>query len=171
MQELALFQTFSFTELLTRLGIAALCGLVIGLDREVKGKPMGLRTFMLVTVACAGFVIIMLEIGHQYVLSLEESERQMVRIHTTEMVNGLITGIGFLGAGAIMRNKADGDIKGATTGASIWMSGAIGAACGLGFFGISLLLTAFTFVIVTVLGWAEHCCQKKASTIITEESK
>lgn len=129
-----------------RLGIAALCGAVLGLDREIRDKPLGLRTFMLVSLGAACFSILTL----QLVDVLATSDEKMA-LDPTRVIEGVIGGIGFLGAGAII--QARGKIRGATTGAGIWVVGAIGMAAGFGLYMHALVFTALAVVIMTVLGF------------------
>lgn len=91
-----------------RLVAAMLLGAIIGLEREKTGKPAGLRTHMLVSLGCALFVIIPLELG----IPLAEVSR---------IVQGVAAGIGFIGAGAILKLNEEREIQGLTTAAGIWM--------------------------------------------------
>src|SRR5687767_13777142 len=107
---------------LIRLTAAAVLGAVIGIQRECAGKAAGLRTHMLVEVGVALFVVACLESG----MSSEGLSRVIQR---------LATGIGFIGAGAILKLAEEREITGLTTAASIWMTAAVGVAVGLGRWG------------------------------------
>jgi putative Mg2+ transporter-C (MgtC) family protein len=122
-----------------RLMAAALLGAVIGMQREHAGKPAGLRTHMLVALGAALFVIAPLEFG----MPPEDMSR---------IVQGLATGIGFLGAGAILKMEREREITGLTTAAGIWLTAAVGVAVGLGRWGSAALGVAMTWVILAVLG-------------------
>jgi putative Mg2+ transporter-C (MgtC) family protein len=124
--------------IVVRLAAALLAGGVIGLQREISGKAAGLRTHMLVCVGTALFVLATLEVGMQ--------QDAMSRV-----VQGLATGIGFLGAGAILKLEDRTQIKGLTTAAGIWMTAAIGVAIGLGQLGTALIGTAFAWFVLAVL--------------------
>ncbi len=110
-----------------RLGVAALLGFLIGLDREIRGHALGLRTNMLVGVGACLFGILTVQI-----VALWGQGPGQVRIDPTRVVEGIIGGIGFLGAGAILRSR--GEVKGATTGATIWAVGGVGLAVGFAFY-------------------------------------
>jgi putative Mg2+ transporter-C (MgtC) family protein len=102
-----------------RLGLAALVGALPGFQREQLGMPAGLRTHMLVSVGSALFVLASTEAG----ASMDA---------TTRVIQGLATGIGFVGAGAILKSKEENEIRGLTTAASVWLTAALGTAVGVG---------------------------------------
>lgn len=126
------------THVAVRLLLAALLGGILGYQREKVGKAAGLRTHMLVAVGAALFVLVPQLDG----MSLEDLSRVM---------QGVITGIGFLGAGTILKLAEDREIKGLTTAASIWLTAAIGIAVGLGRLGSALLAGLLALVILEVL--------------------
>src|SRR3954463_13954404 len=115
-QALLAVGTFSFTEDLTRLSVAILLGGVIGLEREWKGHWAGLRTHILVAIGCAIFIIAGMDIVGR------ESEA------VTRVIQGIASGIGFLGAGTILKLDQKEQIKGLTTASSIWLPAALGGA-------------------------------------------
>lgn len=121
-----------------RLTFALLAGGVIGVQREASGKAAGLRTHILVCMGTTLFVIAASEVGMR--------EDAMSRV-----VQGLVTGIGFLGAGAILKLENSGRIRGLTTAAGIWMTAAIGVAIGLGLLGIAGIGTVFTWIVLALL--------------------
>ena len=121
-----------------RLTAALLAGGIIGLQREASGKAAGLRTHMLVCAGTTLFVLATLEVGMQ--------QDAMSRV-----VQGLATGIGFLGAGAILKLEDRNQIKGLTTAAGIWMTAAIGVAIGLGQLGTAAIGTVFAWFVLAVL--------------------
>ena len=125
-----------------RLFAAALCGAVIGMQREQAGKPAGLRTHMLVATGTALFV-------------LASGESGMAAEDVSRVIQGVATGIGFLGAGAILKLDRAREITGLTTAAGIWITAAVGVAVGLGRLGIALLATVLAWVILAVIGWLE----------------
>ncbi|CAQ71156.1 putative Mg(2+)transporter transmembrane accessory protein, MgtC family [Cupriavidus taiwanensis LMG 19424] len=126
------------TRILVRLTMAVLLGGVIGYERESSGKAAGLRTHMLVALGSALFVLVPLQAG----VPLADMSR---------VLQGLIAGIGFLGAGAILKQNDEAHIKGLTTAASIWMVAAIGVAAGLGRDTTAVIATVFTLVILQIL--------------------
>lgn len=137
-------------EIATRLLAAMICGLFIGLDREIKHKNVGLRTFLLVCLGSAGFTMMVIEIVDHYNRTYE------IGSDPTRIIQGIVTGIGFLGGGAILHSK--GQVSGAATGASIWVCGAIGVACGYGFYWHAGILSAYVFIVLAVIGYLRaHC--------------
>ncbi|MCG5263241.1 MgtC/SapB family protein [Cupriavidus gilardii] len=126
------------TRVVVRLGMAMLLGAMIGYEREAAGKAAGLRTHMLVALGSAMFVLVPLQAG----VPLADMSR---------VLQGIASGIGFLGAGAIIKLNSEADIKGLTTAASIWMVAAIGVAAGMGREATALLATIFTLVILEIL--------------------
>lgn len=135
-------------ENLLRLGIAAAFASVLGIDRELRRKPVGLRSFILVAVGAAAFCVITMEVF----LGLEEDLD--LALDPSRTIEGVIGGIGFLGAGAIIQQR--GRVLGATTGACIWVTGAIGVACGFGLYQHAAALTIIAALALTVLGFLEH---------------
>ena len=121
-----------------RLTLAAVLGGVLGYEREYKGKAAGLRTHMLVSLGAALFVLVPLEGG----MEIDDLSRVM---------QGIITGIGFLGAGTILKGSSVKDVKGLTTAAGIWLTAAIGVAAGLGHESTAVMTTALALVIFLVM--------------------
>jgi putative Mg2+ transporter-C (MgtC) family protein len=107
------------TRLLVRLLLAALLGGLLGYEREQQGKAAGIRTHMLVAMGAALFVMVPQQGG----MGIGDMSR---------VIQGVIAGIGFLGAGAIIKNGSEEGVQGLTTAAGVWMTAAIGVACGLG---------------------------------------
>lgn len=132
-----------------RLGAAVLLGLILGLEREVRGKAAGLRTHMLVALGSASFMLAGLEV--MYATAAGDPS---ARIDPTRVIEGVIGGIGFLGAGSIIRGS--GSIEGITTGAGIWAAGSIGVACGFGNLILAGMVTGLALVIVVLLGFIER---------------
>ncbi|MBC8036649.1 MAG: MgtC/SapB family protein [Rhizobiales bacterium] len=135
-------------QIIGRLVIALLLGGAIGFDREVKNRPAGLRTHMLIALAAAIFSITTLEI----VAGMEKTGHAADPIRAIEAVTA---GVAFLAAGSIIQSRAQ--ISGLTTGASMWLAGAIGVACGFGFFSIAVLATALALI---VLVWLQSLSEK-----------
>lgn len=127
-----------FTRVFVRLMLAVLLGGLLGYERERSGKAAGLRTHMLVALGAALFVLAPLQGGMQV--------NDLSRV-----LQGVIAGIGFLGAGAIIKLGAQGEIRGLTTSASIWLTAAIGVAAGMGRESTAVLSTVLALVILGVL--------------------
>lgn len=126
------------TTLVIRLLMAALLGGILGFEREQRGKAAGIKTHMLVAIGSALFVLIPQQAG------LSEAELSRV-------VQGIIAGIGFLGAGAILKGPDEKDLKGLTTAAGIWLTAAIGVAAGLGRESSAILCTVLALAILLVM--------------------
>ena len=124
-----------------RLALAFVLGGVIGLEREKKGGSAGLRTHILVTV---GSALVMLTSLYIY-----DNCQGKGFIDPGRLAAGVVTGIGFLGAGTIIRSKEG--IRGLTTAASIWVSAAIGLAVGCGYFSAAIIVTGASYLALSLL--------------------
>ncbi|WP_025897036.1 MgtC/SapB family protein [Sneathiella glossodoripedis] len=151
-------------ELAIRLGVAALCGFLIGLEREIKHKSLGVRAFVLVCLGSAGFSLTLIEITNFYISTYDD-----IAMDPTRIIQGIVTGIGFLGGGAILQSQ--GKVKGAATGASIWVAGGIGVACGYGFYWHAFITTAYAFLILTIFGYCRAKFRDDVKDNIKEEEK
>src|SRR5918993_17033 len=130
-----------------RLFFAALIGGIIGYERERAGKAAGLRTHMLVSLGAAICVLVPLQ--------LQFNSDDLSRI-----IQGLVTGIGFLGGGAILKSRDKTDVEGLTTAAGIWLTAGLGVAVGLGGIGIALICLFLAWIILTVLFKLEEHIKK-----------
>ena len=124
-----------------RLGAALIVGALFGLNRELHGKPAGLRTHALVSLGAAAVTVLILRTpdGH-----LTADANALSRV-----IQGILTGVGFLGAGVILRDPA-GHVTGLTTAATIWVCAVLGLICGLGHWvvlGITVALTTVTLLL------------------------
>ncbi|HKY05816.1 MAG TPA: MgtC/SapB family protein [Blastocatellia bacterium] len=131
-----------------RLIAATLLGALVGFQREKAHKPAGLRTHILVCLGTAVFVLVCSRVG----MSMEGLSR---------VIQGIVTGIGFIGAGSILKLNEERDIQGLTTAAGVWMTAAIGVAVGLGGLGIALLSTILTLIILALAGPLEDRAEKR----------
>ncbi|MBK5966277.1 methyltransferase [Thiocystis minor] len=125
------------TRITVRLLIAALLGGLLGYEREQQGKSAGVRTHMLVAIGAALFVLIPQQAG--------VSEVEMSRV-----IQGVIAGVGFLGAGTIIKGGDDEHVRGLTTAAGIWLTAAIGLAAGLGRESSAILCTLLALLILSL---------------------
>jgi putative Mg2+ transporter-C (MgtC) family protein len=131
-----------FLTLVFRLVLAALVGAVPGLQREMKGVPAGLRTHILVSLGSAIFVLAALESG----VSPAES---------TRVIQGLAAGIGFVGAGAILKSARRGEIHGLTTAANIFLTAGLGIAVGMGRIWLGVMGSVLGYCVLAVVGRVE----------------
>lgn len=143
------------TQILIRLLVALACGAVLGWEREAQHKPAGFRTNILIALGAAAYTLVTLGI----LASFEGLQSDTARADVLRLVQGIVGGIGFLGAGAII--QSGGSIKGMTTAATIWVLGAIGIACGAGQFQIAIATVAFTMLVLTAFGFIERRTTKR----------
>lgn len=133
-----------FPVIAARLLLATIFGAAIGFEREWRNRPAGLRTHTLVCVAAATFGILTIEIIHAPMF-----QQDSVRVDPIRVVEAVTAGVAFLAAGSILFSK--GEIHGLTTGAGMWLSGAIGVACGLGLWQVAALGTLLVLVVAGLL--------------------
>lgn len=149
-----ILQSFDVESVL-KLVIAAACGAVIGLEREIRGRPAGLRTNALVCLAST-LLIVISRTGA--LVGLEGPDNFMLNVDPSRMGAGIVTGIGFLGAGAILRIR-ESVVRGLTTAASIWFVAAIGISVGMGAYVLAAGSTVLSLLILTLL----HRLEQKLS--------
>ena len=133
----------AWLEIGARLSLSVVAGAVIGLNRDLHNKPAGVRTHGLVSLGTALAVIVVLPPGED----LSQHHDALSRV-----VQGVVTGIGFLGAGVILRNPAGKRVHGLTTAAAIWFAAILGLACGAGRYGAVLTGLALGLVVVLLGG-------------------
>lgn len=137
-------------EALVRVGIATVLGAMLGLEREVTGKPAGLRTHMLVAEGAALFMAGSILLTEQYGVMSEPN----IRADVTRVASTIVTGVGFLGAGMILRSRDR--VFGLTTAAGIWVAAAIGTLAGAGFYIISVFGTVLGLLTLVALRLIER---------------
>ena len=135
-------------EVTSRLGVAALLGGLIGFEREWTGKAAGLRTHMTVALGCATFMV-----------AAMESDPDVGNM--SRAIQGIAAGIGFIGAGTILKREQEADIKGLTTAASIWLTAAVGAAAGGGQGWVALIGVVIAFVILSMMSGVDRWLARK----------
>jgi putative Mg2+ transporter-C (MgtC) family protein len=131
-----------------RVTAAIILGGILGIQRERARKPAGLRTHMIV---CLGTAVV--------VLACLASSMDMSGL--SRVIQGIVTGIGFIGAGSILKLSEQREIRGLTTAAGLWMTAAIGVAVGLGSLGVALIGTAATFIVLSLIGAVEARLEKR----------
>ncbi len=135
--------------IITHLGMAVIAGGLIGLERSYHGHPAGFRTH---TLVCMASSILMLVTIYQKQW-FAGADLETVRIDPTRMAQGVMTGIGFLGAGVIWKEGLS--VRGLTTAASIWVTASIGILAGVGFYSVVCIGTIFVLGVVSVFRWIE----------------
>lgn len=148
--EISSLAPIDWGELAARLGVALLAGAIIGLERQLKRKAAGLRTYMLVSLGAAFFVLIPIQLD-----AVRQSAEAFSRV-----MQGIIAGIGFVGGGVILhrsRDRSDDTIvKGVTSAAAIWMAAALGTAAGCGLWELALIGAGISLFVLRVLKQLEE---------------
>ncbi|RYY92692.1 MAG: MgtC/SapB family protein [Comamonadaceae bacterium] len=147
----------SFVRSLVRLVLAALLGGLLGLERELTGKPAGLRTHMLVALGSAMFVLAGARAG------LDEDGLSRV-------VQGLLAGIGFLCAGSILKSDNQEHVYGLTTAAGLWMTAAIGLAAGLGMDALAVLASLLTLAILMLEAPLQRAIERRRRRVVVDDA-
>jgi putative Mg2+ transporter-C (MgtC) family protein len=132
------------TTIIVRLFLAAALGAAIGYDREVRNRPAGLRTHMLTAVAAAVFTVITLELFHQARQLQPDGGFDPIRV-----VEAVTAGVAFLAAGTIIQSR--GNVQGLTTGAAMWLTGAVGVASGFGMYVVAVVTTVLALLILVLV--------------------
>ena len=140
-----LVEQLSLGEVSLRLGVAAIIGGVLGLNRELHHKPAGLRTHAMVALGSALLALIGLHLERPG----GGGEQALSRV-----IQGVVTGIGFLGGGAILKDSKS--VHGLTTAASIWIVAGLGLACGAGYWRVGMVALVFTLAVLVFGGSIEH---------------
>lgn len=137
--------THTLVQILLRLGLAVFVGALIGWERQLSHKPAGLRTHIIVSLAAAVYTLIPMQLADPNTDSSSLSR----------VIQGVATGVGFLGAGEILRdtsiNPNRPEIRGLTSAAAIWMSAALGIAAGCGFWQLTILAATISFLVLNVV--------------------
>lgn len=154
-------EPLSFTEMLLRLALAAMGGALVGLERQIQDKPAGLRTNMLVGLGAAGFVLTAIATAQ-----MAAPVEGRFNFDPSRILQGIVGGIGFLGAGAILHSR--GNIHGITTAAAMWVVAAVGAACGFGQFHLAGAMVAACLVALYPLGYLERHLERSSTQHVAE---
>jgi putative Mg2+ transporter-C (MgtC) family protein len=134
------YQQFPFTEILFRLGAATLIGCALGLNREIRGKPAGMRTHALVALGTALVTLT----G----ISLAAHDGEFDSNSVSRVIQGIVAGIGFLGGGTILKSDSGEQISGLTTAASLWVVACLGIACGVGLWRMALVALGLALLVL-----------------------
>jgi putative Mg2+ transporter-C (MgtC) family protein len=135
-----------WSEIVLRLGAATLAGGLIGLNRDLHGKPIGLRTLGLVGLATAMVVVLAESLGNA----------EKVPDAISRIIQGILTGIGFLGAGVIIRREDRSRVHGLTSAACTWLTACFGIMCGAGYWRIAIIALGITFIVLIFGGRVER---------------
>lgn len=157
MTSLELFHSsgaLAYVEIALRLLLAAGLAALLGWDREVQDRPAGLRTYMLVALAASVFTVLTFEIYETVKANQEEANADPIRI-----IEAVTAGVAFLAAGAIIHGR-NNKVQGITTGAGMWMAGALGVAAGAGHYFLAVLAALLSF---SILRWLNILQQRVAN--------
>lgn len=146
--------------------IAGLLSIFIGIEREMKGQAAGLRTHVLLSVGCALMMAISvwaIGLAQGVNVSNWEAAREKINYDTARVAAGIISGIGFLSAGTIIKNGAS--VKGLTTAATLWICTGIGMACGVGFILEAIITTAVALVFLVSLEVVQKWLYKRSPSV------
>jgi putative Mg2+ transporter-C (MgtC) family protein len=135
-----------WSEILLRLGIATLAGSAIGLNRDLHGNPIGLKTLGIVGLSTATIVL----------LALQLAEPGKIVDATSRVIQGILTGIGFLGAGVIVHESERFRVRGLTSAACTFLAACLGIVCGAGQWRIVAVSLALAFLVLTIGRRIEH---------------
>ena len=132
-----------------RLASATLAGAVIGVNRDLAQKPIGIRTLALVALGAATATVATIQVP-----GMAENPDAMSRV-VQGVIQGVMAGISFIGAGVILRDPQARTVDGLTTAASVWVTAALGIACGLGMWGVVAIGAALALILLVAVGWLE----------------
>jgi putative Mg2+ transporter-C (MgtC) family protein len=142
-----------------RMLVAVVVGAAVGFDRELRSKPAGLRTHILISLAAAVFTLITFEL---YGEVNANAGKGRVSADPIRIIEAVTAGVAFLAAGAIIQSR--GAVKGLTTGANMWLAGALGVACGAGYYTLAAIGTGFALLVLVVLGRLEARLEVKGGS-------
>lgn len=136
-------------EQVLRLVAATACGIAVGFNRELRGKPLGMRTLALVALGSA--IASLAALDYRGVAQTPETVARILQ----GILSGVLTGIGFIGAGVVLRDRSAGTVYGLTTAATVWITAALGIACALADWALVAAGVVLTLAILFGLGWLE----------------
>ena len=147
----------SEAEIALRIAVAVVLGAVIGVERELTGQVAGLRTHITITLGAAVFAIASAYSFTEFIAPTNDTN---YRVDVTRIASNIVTGVGFLGGGAILKHGAS--VRGLTTAASIWVAAAVGLAAGLGSFYVAVISTVVLVVLLSALRGPRRWLQRIA---------
>jgi putative Mg2+ transporter-C (MgtC) family protein len=156
----------AYLEVAFRLVLATALAGLLGWDRESKDRPAGLRTYMLVALAAAVFTVLTFEIYETVTTNNPGGNSDPIRI-----IEAVTAGVAFLAAGTIIQGRDS--VRGLTTGAGMWMAGALGVASGAGHYMLAIFAALLSFAILRCLHWLQPGLDKTAAgpTLIDESEE
>lgn len=140
---------WDWVDIVLRLGAAVGVGVIIGVNRDLTRKPMGMRTLGMVALGAA-----VVALASTQFADLAAHPDALSRV-VQGIIQGVMAGIGFIGAGVILHDVRAGKVHGLTTAATVWVTAALGIACGLGAWRIVIVAILLTLFLLVVVGWLE----------------
>jgi putative Mg2+ transporter-C (MgtC) family protein len=137
-------------DVLLRLGAATAAGVAIGLNRDLYNKPIGMRTLALVALGAATVTVATIQFN-----VMGDHPDALSRV-VQGVIQGIMAGISFIGAGVILRDRDTQSVTGLTTAATVWLSAALGIACGLGAWVVAVTAIVLALVALVGLQWFDH---------------
>jgi putative Mg2+ transporter-C (MgtC) family protein len=144
----------SYLEVGLRLGAAAAAGATIGINRDLADKPIGMRTLGLVALGAA-----VVSVASIQVTGMADNPDAMSRV-VQGILQGVMAGISFIGAGVILRDAKARTVEGLTTAATVWVTAALGIACGLGRWNVVIIGVVIALVLLVAVAWVEALASK-----------
>jgi putative Mg2+ transporter-C (MgtC) family protein len=148
----------SFLDVALRLGTAALTGAAIGINRDLTNKPIGMRTLGLVALGAAVVSVATIQVD-----GMSEHPDAMSRV-VQGIIQGVMAGISFIGAGVILRDAQARTVEGLTTAATVWVTAALGIACGLASWNVVVVGLVIALVLLVVMAWIEALVSKASGS-------
>jgi putative Mg2+ transporter-C (MgtC) family protein len=149
--------TLDWMEVALRLGAATAAGVILGINRDIQNKPIGARTLGLVGLGAAVVVVAAIQFP-----GMAENPDAASRV-IQGVIQGLMAGISFIGAGVILRDAGAQTVQGLTTAATVWVAAALGIACGLAMWRTAALAVVLALVLLVVVAWIEQLLGKEGS--------
>jgi putative Mg2+ transporter-C (MgtC) family protein len=146
--------TLEWTDLVVRLTAAAAAGALLGINRDLSNKPIGARTLGLVSLGAATAAVATIQFP-----GIAENPDAASRV-IQGVLQGIMAGISFIGAGVILRNASEWRVEGLTTAATVWMSAALGIACGFAAWRSATVALVMALILLVVLAWIENALMK-----------
>lgn len=163
----------SWTDVLIRVVISVLIGMAIGIERELSNHPAGMKTHALVCLGAAITTMISAEMCYSLMGNVELDASS--KVDMSRIASGVVSGIGFIGAGAIIKSKDGSVVTGITTAATVWISGCMGLAIGMGYFRIIVIsMLAILFATITLKGLENRFIKHRGTRyieVITDDKR
>jgi len=142
----------STLDIVIRLVVALLLGSLVGVERTLAGKTAGMRTYALVSMGSALFIIISIIVSFQFIT--------LTSFNPFSLAPQILVGIGFIGAGLVFHNNRDMRVSGLTSAAGLWVAAGVGMACGFALYSLAIISALLTLLIFTIMWYVEKAFKK-----------